>query len=319
MSAEAGRRALLVVDAPGARSKDVSKAIAALQAGGLTLLRRDTQRSRMAELITAMKNQVDCVIVAGSDAMLSAGAIALRDTGLPLGILPLGSTDLATLLGIPMDLEQAAAVILAGVTRGVRLGSVNGRPFFTAASVGLPIEAARHLGRTARRPLGAIRYRWAAFRAIMQTRRFSAIIRCGAIVHRVRTVQVTIGNGRLFSGGMDDSVVQPADQGGLAVYSLEPTRRWGLLFMAGVFTAAPGETIAEARYTHSPVVEVVTRLPQPISADGEVVTVTPARFSLLPQMVTVYVPAGVPEPIQVPAPAEAPNPPIGSAAQQHED
>jgi diacylglycerol kinase family enzyme len=163
--------------------------------------------------------------------------------------------------------------------------------------------------------MGAIRYRWAAFRAIMQTRRFSAIIRCGAIVHRVRTVQVTIGNGRLFAGGMDTTTVQQTDAGALSVYSLEPTRRWGLLFMANTFTAAPGETIAEARYTQSPVVEVVTRLPQPICADGEIVTVTPARFSLLPQLVSIYVPAAS----QSKPELEPANPPIGSVGQIQED
>ena len=287
---EGGRRALLVVDAQGVRSQDVAKAIAVLEAGGFTLLRRDGQKSRMAELINSVRHQVDCVIVAGRDAMFSAGAIALRDTGLPLGIIPIGTSDLAGLLGIPTDPEEAAGVILAGAFRGVRLGSVNGRPFFTVATVGLSIEDARGLGRAARRTLGAVRYGWAAFRAIMQTRRFSAIIRCGSIVHRVRTVQVAIGNGMVFSGGMDgaSAMLQASD---LSVYSLEPTRQWGLLFMSSVFTAKAGETIAEARYTHSSVVEVVTRLPQPICADGEVVTVTPARFSILQQAVNVYVPA----------------------------
>jgi diacylglycerol kinase family enzyme len=85
--------------------------------------------------------------------------------------------------------------------------------------------------------------------------------------------------------------------------------------MARTFTAAPGETIAEARYTHSPVVEVVTRLPQPICADGEIVTVTPARFSLLPQLVSIYVPAPGP-PVPEPEPV---NPPIGSMEQVQED
>ncbi len=293
---EDGRKALLVVDTPGARSKDVASAIAALVAGGMTLIRRDAQRSRMAELIMAMKGQVDCVIVAGGDAMLSAGAIALRDTGLPLGILPFGrSNDLAGSLHIPDDPAAAVAVILAATSRDVRLGSVNGRPFFTVASVGLTIESARALGRAANRPAGALRYRWAAFKLMMQTRRFSAIIRCGSIVHRVRTVQVTIGNGRLFAGGMAPSTMEPSDAGVLAVYSLEPAHRFGLLSLARVFTAEDGANIPEARLTQSPVVEVVTRLPQPISADGEVVTVTPARFSILPKAVTVYAPAHLPD------------------------
>ena len=42
----------------------------------------------------------------------------------------------------------------------------------------------------------------------------------------------------------------------------------------------------------SAVIEVVTRLPQPISADGEVVTLTPARFGVQPLAVSIYAPEG---------------------------
>jgi diacylglycerol kinase (ATP) len=40
--------------------------------------------------------------------------------------------------------------------------------------------------------------------------------------------------------------------------------------------------------------EVVPRYPRPVSADGEVVTTTPARFSVVPKALAVYVPAPTP-------------------------
>lgn len=290
---ESGRRALLVVNAAAGHAKQVKAAIAVLEAGGMTLVRRETTRVRLDELILSMREMVDCVVIAGGDGVLSAGAIGLRDSGLPLGVLPFGlSNDLAGALGIPTDPAAAAAVILAGHIRPVTLGSVNGRPFFNSASVGISIEMSRKLARIAGQGLGGLRFRWSAFRLLFQVRRFSAIIRCGSTVHRVRTMQVTIGNGRFYRGGMVPPNTLPANDQTLSVYSLEPAQRWGLLFMARVFTGAEGATIAEARHTQSPVVEVVTRLPQPIMADGEVVTVTPARFSLLPQAVRVFVPMG---------------------------
>jgi diacylglycerol kinase (ATP) len=131
----------------------------------------------------------------------------------------------------------------------------------------------------------------------MQQRRFSAIIRCGSTVHRVRTVQITIGNGRLYSGAMAPGAPDHADENRLSVYSLEPRARWGLMFMSKLFGGqqAP-ETLTEVRTAASAVIEVVTRMPQPISADGEVVTVTPARFSMMPRAVRVYAPAVEPAP-----------------------
>ncbi len=289
----AGRTALLLVNATSGREKDAKAYIDALQATGITLLRRDVPRSRMAEMITSMRHEVDCVVIAGDDGTLSAGAIALRDTGLPLGILPIGAhNDLAQTLSIPIDPKGAAAVIDEAAVRAVNLGSVNGRPFFTVASVGLTVEGARWLSRATKRNMGRLRFAVVALRLLIQQRRFSAIIRCGAVVHRVRTVQITIGNGRLYSGGMAASGPGDTEDTRLSIYSLEPPRRWGLIYMSRLFggEADPVSTAA-VRTAFCSVVEVVTRLPQQILADGEVVTVTPARFSVLPRAVRVYAPA----------------------------
>ena len=106
-------------------------------------------------------------------------------------------------------------------------------------------------------------------------------------------MQVTVGNGRFFAGGLVTEA-GPVDEETLGVFSLEPPTRWGLMSMARVF-ASDGQA-AEARMVRSPTVEVVTRMPQTIYAAGEKVSVTPARFGLLPQAVSVYVPAPVPAP-----------------------
>lgn len=286
-----GRTALLVVNSQSGQAKALDPALAALQAGGLTLIRRDPGRETMGELIRSMRNEVHMVVLAGGDGTLSAGAIALRDTGLSLGVLPTGLTnDLARVLGIPLDPVEAAGVILRGHARRITLGVVNGQPFFTSASIGLSVEQTRALRRAARPPLGDVRFAAAAFRALMHTRRFSAIIRCGPTVHRVRTVQVTVGNGRFYAGGVmtagQDDVNDP---GKLNVFSLEPPTRWALMSMARAFRG-DGKAIPEVRLARSSVVELVTRLPQTIYADGERISLTPARFGLLPEAVSIFVP-----------------------------
>lgn len=289
---EGSRKALLVVDAASGHGKGAKAYTEALEATGITLIRREASPARLPELIVSMRHEVDCVVLAGGDGTLSAGAIALRDTRLPLGILPIGTqNDLAHTLSIPIDPEGAAAVIQAGIIRAVTLGSVNGRPFFTVASVGLTVQGARRLSRAASASLGRLRFAGTAFRLLMQQRRFSAIIRCGSTVHRVRTVQITVGNGRLYMAGMEPGNQADTDENRLSVYSLEPRARWGLMVMSKLFGGQQDpETFIEVRTARSAVVEVVTRMPQPISADGEVVTVTPARFSMMPRAVRVYAP-----------------------------
>src|SRR5215813_5697381 len=58
-------------------------------------------------------------VAAGGDGTVSAGATQVAESGLPLGILPLGtSNDIARSLGVPLDLTQAGAVIAQSIAQG---------------------------------------------------------------------------------------------------------------------------------------------------------------------------------------------------------
>ena len=289
---ESGRTALLVVNSQSRRGKDADSYAEALEAGGMSLIRKDCpSRDRLDDLIMSMRNEVDCVVLAGGDGTMSGAAISLRDSRLPLGIIPLGTgNDLCRTLGLPLDPEGVAAVILGGKTRRIDVGSVNGRPFFNVASVGLTVEITERLSHATKKRLGRLAYPWTALKVALNSQRFSAIIRCGGTIHRVRTLQITIGNGRFYGGGMVVHEDAAIDDHMLDVYSLEPNSRWSLLFMAKQFSNGEHGPLEDVRTDRSPVVEVVTRTPRAISADGEIVTVTPARFSILPDAVTVYTP-----------------------------
>lgn len=66
---------------------------------------------------------VEMVIVAGGDGSIGAAATHLAYSGLPLGILPLGtSNDFARSLRLPLDLAEACQTIAMGHSRGVDLG-----------------------------------------------------------------------------------------------------------------------------------------------------------------------------------------------------
>lgn len=78
------------------------------------------------------------LIVGGGDGSVSAAAGALAGTETRLAILPLGTLNhFARDLGIPLALDEAAAVIAAGGERTVDIAEVNGRPFINNAAIGL--------------------------------------------------------------------------------------------------------------------------------------------------------------------------------------
>jgi diacylglycerol kinase family enzyme len=80
----------------------------------------------------------DMVIVGGGDGTVSGTAATLCDTGIALGVLPLGTMNLfARSLGMPLDLDAALAALTGAGTRKVDLGEVNGRMFTHHVSMGL--------------------------------------------------------------------------------------------------------------------------------------------------------------------------------------
>lgn len=81
----------------------------------------------------------EIIVAAGGDGTIGlVGRELIGKTDVALGILPLGSVmNVPRMLGLPRDLEQAAAAIVAGGTRLIDVGEANGVTFFEAASVGM--------------------------------------------------------------------------------------------------------------------------------------------------------------------------------------
>jgi len=81
---------------------------------------------------------IRAIIAAGGDGTVSAVAGVLADTGIPLGILPLGTRNhFARDLGLPLALDAAIALAVTAISRRVDVGEVNGRVFVNNSSVGL--------------------------------------------------------------------------------------------------------------------------------------------------------------------------------------
>lgn len=89
------------------------------------------------DIIRAYADRVDFVIIGGGDGTLNSAAPGTVDTGLPLGVLPLGTAnDFARTVGIPREIRQAVQVIVDGQRRAVDLGEVNGHLFLTFPVLG---------------------------------------------------------------------------------------------------------------------------------------------------------------------------------------
>lgn len=287
------RPALLIVNPHSRRGMDAAGTVAgALERAGVPVLRRDcAEAGKLSGLIRELAGQVDRVVIGGGDGTLNAAASGLVGTGLPLGIIPLGTAnDLARTLGIPSDPEGAAQVIAAGRLHRVDLGEVNGHPFFNVASVGFGVDLTRALTRDSKRRWGALGYVVAALRAVERLKPFSVEIIDNETIHRSRTVHIAVGNGRHYGGGMTISEHARIDDGRLDLYSLEVQSFWRLLLLAPALRSGRHGAWAEIRTLSGNEFELRTRRPRSVNTDGEITTRTPARFRVLRGALSLYVP-----------------------------
>lgn len=287
------RPALLVINAHSRRGADATETVKqALERAGVPILFRPCpESSGLADLIRGHAGQVDRVVIGGGDGTLNAAAPGLLDAGLPLGIVPLGTAnDLARTLDVPTDPEAAARVIAEGRTRRIDLGEVNGHPFFNVASVGFGVALTRALTHDSKKRWGVLGYGVAALRTLGRFRPFHAEIVQGGTTHRARTVQVAVGNGRHYGGGMTISENARIDDGRLDVYSLEVRRPWHLLYLLPALRSGRNEYWSEIKTLSGGGIELRTQRPRSVDTDGEITTHTPAKFRVLPGALDVYVP-----------------------------
>src|SRR5512132_754805 len=140
LMAERGAFSVIINGRSGKASQpDVGQELEALFArhGARVRLERVPSPLDLAARAREAAGRGDVLVAAGGDGTVGTVAGVAVQTGATLGVLPLGTLNhFAKDLGVPQDLEQAVAAIVAGTPRQVDVGDVNGRIFINNSSVG---------------------------------------------------------------------------------------------------------------------------------------------------------------------------------------
>ena len=287
-------RALFLVN-PRARggAEGAADIATRLRGFGLDLVTQPVEEpSRIPELIRRHLPEVDRVIVGGGDGTIGASIQVLVESGLPLGIIPMGTANnLARTLGIPSDPEGACALIAEGHRRRIDLGWVNGRYFCTTASVGLSVQITGELSPEAKRRWGPAAYALAAAKVIRRSHPFRAEIAWEGGTRLTRTVQIVVGNGPHYGAALTVAPDATIDDARLDLYSLEVNHWWQLVKLAPSLKRGTHVHRGEVEALRARTIELRTRRPMPIDLDGEIGAETPAHFKVVPRAVAVFVPA----------------------------
>lgn len=288
------KKALLLVNQHSRKGqKLLSQATLELQALGFELIVESTSHAReLPETIRRYQNLVELVIIGGGDGTLNAAIEGLIDTKLPLGILPMGTAnDLARTLKIPTDLSAACQVIASGKVRLIDLGWVNGKHFFNVASLGLSVEITQRLTKDVKQRWGVLAYAFTALQTILESRPFRAEIKVNNQSFYVKTIQIAIGNGRYYGGGMTVAEDATIDDSRLDLYSLETQHWWEIIALLPAMRQGNHSNWQKVRALHAQEIEINTSKRRPINTDGEITTHTPAQFRVIPQALAVIAPA----------------------------
>lgn len=289
------KKALLLINRHARQGETkIDGAIESLKRFGFEIVEASTENpTELPQIISQHQNQVDLVIIGGGDGTLNAAIEGLVEAQLPLGILPLGTAnDLARTLAIPTDLTAACEIIAVGYQEKIDLGWVNGKHFFNVASLGLSVQITRRLSKELKQRWGIFAYGIAATQALLQSRPFTAQLRLnqGEVVS-MRTVQIAVGNGRYYGGGMTVADRAKIDDQRLDVYSLNVKHWWQLILLLPGMRSGNHTSWKFVAHYRCREVEVRTRRSRSINTDGEITTATPADFRVIPQALSVFVPA----------------------------
>ncbi|MGJ0485500.1 MAG: lipid kinase [Methylomicrobium sp.] len=277
----------------GKADNELDGAVRILKELGVNLIEEESEDSfHINELIRQHRDKIDTVILAGGDGTMSSAAGSLSECGLALGILPMGTAnDLARTLKIPESVEAAAAIIANGRLHAIDLGKVNNHYFVNAAHIGLGVKVNLNLTSELKSRWGRFSYARSLIEAFSSMRPFRADIVCDGVGFSVRSIHITVANGRFYGGGMTLTKEASVDDHKLRVFSLEPQSFWKLLSHSVVILGGRLKGREGVWLRSGATLRISTSRPLDIYADGECISRTPASFELQPNSLQVYVPA----------------------------
>jgi YegS/Rv2252/BmrU family lipid kinase len=243
----------------------------------------------------AVESGCDTLVAGGGDGTINTAASAVVGRNITLGVLPLGTLNhFAKDLGIPLNLDEAAKIILNGNWCRVDVGEVNGRIFLNNSSLGVyPL-----IVRLRERYRATLRGKWlAAFWAALTVMRRNPFMAVKLHVEGQemirRTPLLMVANNEYRTTGVHAGTRASIVDGRLALYVLNAERRPGLLGLALKTLVEGAERVKELDlFTVEQIAVETRRRHLQVALDGEVVTLdSPLHYQNRAQALRVFVPA----------------------------
>lgn len=241
--------------------------------------------------LSAIEEGFERVVSVGGDGTMNEVASALVNTGVPIGLVPLGSGNgLARNLGLPLDFDRAVEVALTGGVRTIDSGRVNGQAFFNVMGAGYDAELGRRFNDSKRR--GFLTYLGIGVSVFCSYRmqRYEIATEGNAPVV-FDAFLLSVANSTQYGNGAHIAPGASLDDGRLDLVGITTSNPiWvpGLLtrlFSGKMDRSAHVVTISSRRF------DILRELPGPVHTDGEIHEMdTKLEVEVLPMSLKIAVP-----------------------------
>jgi diacylglycerol kinase (ATP) len=247
-----------------------------------------TPEEMVREITTASSRGKNAVFLVGGDGTVHDALPAIRETRLPLGLIPCGrGNDFARNIGLTLDLEKDCAIPASPRFHSIDLPTINGVPFGSIACTGFD-AVVNKLARDKRGYFdGAAGYIICVIKALKTFIPFEAEIRVDGFTWSGTMMMAAAANAPFYGGGMKIAPAARVDDGLLHVCIIEKISKWELLrqfprVFKGTHTGHPNVIMASGRN-----VTMSCSGERDIFADGEFVGTTPAVAAIGAQTIQI--------------------------------
>ena len=239
------------------------------------IYRSTSEADANARIDRGLEEGFRAIVAAGGDGTVRSVAARMVGREVPLGILPVGTAMNAMhSLGLPLDLEAAAAVLASGEVRPMDVGVARDHVFLGVLSVGLGAEVLGGAERAAKGRLGMVA---GLLRRTWRYRRTRVCVRLDGREIRTRAESIVVANGRFTGRRLELARDARLDDGQFDVLVFEGLGGSQLLLHLARALFSRGAHPRVRRY-RAAVVGVSTHRPLAIRADAVDLGVTPVEI-----------------------------------------
>jgi len=286
------RKLLMIINPKAGRTKSrepLFDACVAFSQAGYLLSVRTTRSPADAVRIAAEEGaKFDVVVAVGGDGTAYEVACGLLNTGVALGIIPVGTgNDFIKTIATPRKPMEALDFILTHPARPADVGRLNERMFLNVCGTGFDVTVLDCTLAAKKYARGIVPYLIGLVRGIFRYRPVHVRFTADGEVQERDVLVCSVANGRFFGGGIPICPDASPDDGLLDIVVVENRPRWQIPFyLPGLLM---GKVLNFKVTTHKRCRDIaIVSKGMRLNVDGEIQAMDRAEFSILPGQLMIH-------------------------------